>query len=206
MRGTFHRASRIACAGGLLALFALGCQAIPPDLIPFTQAMRERYDLTEDELRSVQFYSSEEIVLERVAVGGVRWIDHGKLQAREGTLVHQIVIQYATPGIVEAGSIVGPHEKRYTIEVSFEPGAPLRFVEQRSDGTYGLERQSSSSLGDWADQLVEMFQPRERLEVEFAGSQWPVVSGAQSKLMIERDALGKIQRKRRVLRGLRHPR
>ena len=35
---------------------------------PFTRAMRERYEFEDEELRALQYYISQQIVLERVAI------------------------------------------------------------------------------------------------------------------------------------------
>ena len=97
----------------------------------------------------------------------------------------------------EAGAAIGPFEAGAgTLEISFERGASLRFAATQ-DGTYTLAgRKKRRSFFDRSKKPP-------RVEVDFDDATWKVVAGADSYLMIERDALGKLAKSRRVLPGLR---
>ena len=178
------------------------CQSTPPERVPLTAVMRQRYQLSADELRTLQYYISDRIVLERVAIGGHHTIERGKLIDRHGTLVERVVIEFATPGIVEPSSRVGGSGSADAIEVSFVRGAPLRFSARRADGSYSLSGEESGGL------LTDLFAGwgvRRTLRVEFGGAEWKAVAGEGAKLLIERRALGELVRKKRVLPGVRLP-
>ena len=188
----------------LAAVFALaastGCQSTPRgELVPFTDEMRERYELDEAEIRGLQFYLSDRIILERVAAKGEGRVDAGRLLVRSGTVIHQIVVERGTPGAAEASADIGDSRDGHFIEVSFEVGAPLRFSAATPGGTYTLV--DPVQRGSWAE-LLASFGTNRRLVVDFAGSRWPVIEGSSALLMIERSALGKLLRTRRVLPGV----
>ena len=85
--------------------------------IPFTQSLREQYKLTDDELKSLQFYASNNIVLNR-GEKSVREqaTDKGTLTLKSGQYVEQVIIKAGTPGLVE--KIID----RNRVALSFEIG------------------------------------------------------------------------------------
>jgi hypothetical protein len=182
-----------------LALIAtsISCQTTRAELVPFTESQRLRYELGESELRSLQYYLSDRVVLERVASDGTGKVDRGRLIVRSGTTINQVVVESGTRGAVEPTARIGPFGAgEDAIEVSFQRGAPLRFAPTRN-GTYSLAGRNRGGF---------MFgRSKPRVHVEFDGAEWAVAAGADSHLLIERDALGKLVRTRRVLPGVRVP-
>ncbi len=70
--------------------------------IPFTQAVRENYQLNENELKQLQFYVSHDITLSRVENDEKsKSTTDGKLIIKSGQEFNQILIKAGTPGIVE---------------------------------------------------------------------------------------------------------
>ena len=206
-RNCFHDFSgaRAGAAAGALALLVLslsaaGCRSRPPaELVPFTDAMRLRYQLEDKQLRELQFYLSDRIVLERVAEKGDGRVDRGRLVVRSGTVIHQILVRRGTPGVIEALNDIGDSRDGHAIEVSFEPGAPLRFSAAKAGGTYSLV--DPIQRGSFAD-LLASFGKRRTLVADFAGSRWPVAAGGNSTLLIEKNALGRLRRTQRILPGV----
>lgn len=195
----------------LVGALWLGCLLIaacakppPPERVPFSEAMRERYRLGEAQLRGLQYYISHEIVLERAAAGGTRRVERGRLVVRGGTTVHQVVLPPGTPGWIEAPGFIGEAERTHVVEVSFERGAPLRFSPAEPGGAYVLSAPTLVRSGAFSDLFASWGRPR-RFEVAFAGEKWRVVAGADAYLLIETDALEKLQSTRRVLPGVRGP-
>lgn len=181
-----------------LIVTSISCQTTRGELVPFTDSQRLRYELGEDELRSLQYYLSDRIVLERVASDGTGKVDRGRLIVRSGTTIQQVVVEGGTRGAVEPTARIGPSEAGdHALEISFERGAPLRFVAAR-DGTYSLAGRNRGGFLFGRSKSP-------RAQVEFDGAKWTVVAGANSHLLIERDALGKLVRTRRVLPGVRAP-
>lgn len=69
--------------------------------VPFTQSVRQSYKLTVEELKSLQFYTSREIVLvkneEQIREKST---NKGTLAVRNGTSLEQVVIPAGTPCVV----------------------------------------------------------------------------------------------------------
>ena len=99
-------------------LFALGCGA---RMVPLTQDIRLQTGLSDDELKGLQYYLSDTVVLRRVVESQDRRITGAhKLELVAGKMVEEIEIKRGTPGV--AVSINSD-----AIAVSFEPGAALQF-------------------------------------------------------------------------------
>lgn len=190
------------CTAFALAIAAAAaCQSTPPgELVPFTDAMRVRLELGDDELRALQFYASTQIVLERVASKGEGRVARGRLVVRSGTVLHQVVVQPGTPGVIEPGAFIGDAPGGHALEVSFDRGARLRFGASGESGVYTLVDPVRRGL--LADLFERLGKPR-RTMVDFDGQRWRVAAGEGAKLLVERDALGRFDRTRRVLPGLR---
>jgi hypothetical protein len=95
----------------LIGLFLASCS---PRLTPFTQRLYEESGWTKAELKRIQFYLSEDIVLKRSLSGGSSEIVNGKIKIENGQEIEEVVIPKMTPGVF----VFSPKEKRFAI--SFE--------------------------------------------------------------------------------------
>ncbi len=84
--------------------------------VPFTQAIRNQYDLKSEDLKNLQYYLSADITLPREFRREEGEVSQShKLVAKEAGLVEEVVIRARTPGIAtEVGETY--------IAISFEPG------------------------------------------------------------------------------------
>lgn len=98
---------------GLLAavFFLTSCS---PKLTPFTQRLYEQNDWSKDELKRIQFYLSQDIVLRRNASSSNSEIRNGEIEIVSGGNVEKVVIRKGTPGIF----VFSPKDNRFAI--SFE--------------------------------------------------------------------------------------
>ena len=140
----------------LAAVTLLGLSSCSPTLSPFTQRLYEENDWSESELKRVQFYLSNDIILRRQASNSSSRIEEGAIRVRNGRRVEEVVIQKGTPGIL----LFMPKEQRFA--VSFEdndkylmfgpnPKAGDRYVLLASDWN---NRQGKVSYGNgkyWVD-------------------------------------------------------
>ena len=85
-----------------------------PRLSPFTQQLYESNNWTENDLKQIQFYLSDDVILRREANTGHSKIEGGEIKMVDGRRVEEIVIREKTPGVL----IFMPKEKRFA--VSFE--------------------------------------------------------------------------------------
>ncbi len=119
----------------LLAL-ALLASACGPTLKPFTIDLYETNRWTDAELKRIQFYLSDDIVMRRELKGSLSQITSGEIKIIDGRKVEEIVIPRNTPGVF----LFSPKENRFAI--SFEGGGRDRYLifgpSPKTDGRFVL--------------------------------------------------------------------
>jgi hypothetical protein len=207
------RTAFLTAATFLSALAATGCSS----MVPFTHELRTASGLTNEEVKNLQFYTSNKMVFRREIESGGKQITEGhKLLLTSGKLIEEVVVDAKTPGIaVSLGSA--------TITVSFEPGASLEFV--LSGDRFGAS--SAPSSGEFA-QPPEPFPGNHAVasypergseltgnywlgvgntgRVRYEGKLFDVVDqSSDAYLMIDAESLNRIVKNRKVLKGIRLP-
>lgn len=84
------------------------------NLVPYTDAMKSKYGWSDEQVKKIQFYVSDDIVLHRELKHGSTEIVQGKIKTVNGKEVEEILIRQGTPGVL----IEIPREKKML--VSFE--------------------------------------------------------------------------------------
>ena len=113
-------------AASLLALCLAGCG---PRLVPFTHELRVQHNLSDKDLRNLQFYVSHRITLRRELESGGSQVTPGhKLLLVSGKTIEEVVIEEHTPG-------VAVDVRNRTLAVSFEPGSAMFFSAAADPGT-----------------------------------------------------------------------
>lgn len=97
-------------------VLVLALASCSPSYRPFTQDLHRSYQWSENDLKKVQFYLSEDIVLHRELSFGETAIEGGKIITENGRQVEEIVFAEGTPGVL----MFMPKENR--MAVSFEDG------------------------------------------------------------------------------------
>lgn len=118
----------------LLAVLLLSLSACKT-LIPFTDDLRSDNGWGDKELKQIQYYNSETIVLQRQLNSNETGIVSGKIKMIDGKQVEEIIIRQGTPGVVSAI----PDGNR--LAISFEIGDDhyLTFgIDQKRGGRYYL--------------------------------------------------------------------
>ncbi len=88
----------------------------------FTQDLYERERWSEEELKKIQFYVSQNIVLKRQLTEGSSEIVSGKIKIEDGREIEEIVIPKGTPGAL----VLNPKSDR--LGISFEEGRDNRYL------------------------------------------------------------------------------
>lgn len=154
---------------------------------PFTQRLYEEYRWTEPELKRIQFYLSNDIVLRRELGNSNVSISSGTIRIKDGRRVEEIVIRQGTPGVF----MFSPKEDRFAI--GFEDGKNNRYLmfgpNPRQGNRYAL-------LGaEW---------DRQGGAVTYDGQQYQVdSSGAFSHLLVNLKRARDMEVKSRVAGGRR---
>lgn len=100
----------------LFVLFGLSLFSCSKSYTVFTQKMYDEFDWTEDELRAIQFYLTDDIVLRRGLSGSESKISEGKIRTIDGRKMEEVVFKKGTPGVL----LFTPKTNRFAI--SFEEG------------------------------------------------------------------------------------
>lgn len=167
---------------GLLVILLSSCS---PNLTPFTQRLYDEYRWTESELKRIQFYLSDNIVLRRELSGSKSEIISGEIKLIDGRRVEEIVIPSGTPGVF----MFSPKTNRFAI--SFEEGGDERFLmfgpNPKANNRYVL------LASDWN---------RRTGKVTYAGQMYAVDTGsAFAGLMVDLRKSSQISVNRRMARG-----
>ncbi len=93
-----------------------------PNLKPFTKRLYDERNWSNEDLRRVQFYLSENIVMRREVSGGTFEVISGEIKIVDGRKVEEIVIKKGTPGVF----LFSPKKNR--LAVSFESDGDERFL------------------------------------------------------------------------------
>jgi len=183
---------RLAAFGAALPLFACAhpqpttsTSSVPSaqeNRVDFTRQLREQLTLTPAEVKSLQFYLSKPITLQRELSSGERQVSHGKLVTKDGKFIEEVDVLDGTPGVAMD---VNPDGN--TIDVSFESGTKLRFT--------GL---SYTLLADqWGGKDGAG-------KITFDGRVYDAINHSYlAHLSIDRQSLSKLETNRRVLKGVR---
>jgi hypothetical protein len=80
----------------LLITTATSCK----NLVPYTDALKVKNNWSDDDIKKIQFYVSEDIVLQRQLNSANTEIVDGKIKIVDGKQVEEIVIRRGTPGVL----------------------------------------------------------------------------------------------------------
>jgi len=146
--------------------------------------MQEEYQWSEDDLKHIQFYLSDNIVLRRDLIRGESAIKEGKIRIEEGRRVEEIVIESGTPGVL----IFMPKTNRLAISFEKDNNRFLIFgPRSEGNGKYVL------MASDW---------DRWEGDVQYNGKLYRTSSkSAFSALLVDLDLIRKTEVERRKASG-----
>ncbi len=150
----------------------------------FTEDLNERYRWTEDELKKIQFYVSQDIVMKREVSGGDREVVSGKIKIEDGRQIEEVVIRKGTPGAY----LFSPKENRFAI--GFE----------ESNDRYLVFGPSPK----YSDRFVLMASDWDRRsgDVSYDNKTWRVSSdNAYAALLVDLRKMNKVDKDTRVAKG-----
>ncbi len=200
-----------------VALAALtGCKG----LIPLSHELRTQNSLSADELRNLQFYTSDTITLRReLESGGKQITGNHKLRITEGKTIEEVVIEAKTPGIAVN---IGDH----LISISFEQGSFMDFAPvggpPTSTASFAVAPDPDPFPGNDGKRRNEL-PPRPPAspdpytgayalvlgplgKISYQGKDFEVVDdSSKAHLLIDGESLKAVVKKNKVLPGLRLP-
>lgn len=169
------------------AFLAATLSACGPTLSPFTQQLYEDGNWSEDELRKIQFYLSDNIVLYRELSEGKSQITQGEIKIVNGRKREEVTFRKGTPGVF----LFSPKADRFA--VSFESGGNDRYL------IFGPNPKMSSRYV-----LLASEWNRNQGSVTYAGQQWTVdADRAYTALLVDLNRLQQTVVNTRVAKGRR---
>lgn len=166
------------------AVFALLFSACGPTLSPFTQKLYNDSGWSESELKRIQFYLSDDIVLRRQVTEGSSEIIRGEIKMVNGRKVEEVLIKRNTPGVF----VFSPKEKRFAVSFEASDDVYLMFGPNPKFGN-----KYSLLASDWK---------RRQGSVTYDGRKWNVDgSDALASLMVDLKKTRKVSVNSRVAKG-----
>ena len=140
----------------------------------FTEDLYQENNWSENDLKRIQFYVSQDITLYRSLEGGTSQIKDGKIEVKDRRKVDQITIEAGTPGTL----VFSPDDDKYAVSfdnsgafLMFGPGKNTRgrytlkakrWKDRRGGGiiTYDNQEYSTSSESAYAALMVDLRKAR----------------------------------------------
>lgn len=171
----------------LSGFFLMAFSACGPTLSPFTEQLYEQNRWPESELKRIQFYLSEDIVMRRELSGSKSEIISGEIKMVDGRQVEEVAIRKGTPGVL----LFLPDKDRFAI--SFEEGGRERYLifgpNPKADGRFVL------LASDWQ---------RRAGTVTYEGKKWRVDNrSAYASLLVDLKKMNKVSVDSRTAGGRR---
>ena len=160
--------------------------------IYFTVDTQKQLNEEKINLKQIQFFNSEDIVLVRQASEAEVNVENGKLKMENGKMVEEIIIPAGTPGLCEV------YDER-SLRVSFDDGEgnALPFLVERKGGV--VVDGSGFKLGgkDWK----KTRNGSKVGKVDYEKRVFTIIRGANSRLLIDKTTLTKVNRTTKVAKG-----
>ncbi|MGB0884863.1 MAG: hypothetical protein ACPGVH_02170 [Chitinophagales bacterium] len=154
-------------------------------LVPFTQDLKNDNGWKEAELKQIQFYASNSIVLHRQLSQSETAIESGKIKIRNGKKVEEIIIKKGTPGVLTSM----PDGKRMAISFEIDDSHYLTF------GPY-------SNKGDRYYLMLKEFKKNQYAKVTYVDKAFYIApESLNAFLQIDIKKILKEDRKQRVAGG-----
>lgn len=182
---------------GLIAISLTGC-GDGRRKVPYGDEVAKKYNLTDGDMKNLQFYTSGTIVLSRKAVANQeRGHTGGALVERQGIVYEVIRIPAGTPCLCigtkswnENSGLFNLVTKRHSVmHMEFEPGTALNF--QRNDKGAWVPRIESGNV------LYFTFENNEWVSKSFS----PETKLDDAFLLVTEDSLKKVERRETTLKG-----
>ena len=154
------------------------------NLVPYTDAMKKKYNWSDEEIKRIQFYVLHDIVLHRELTKGSTDIVRGKIKTVHGSKVEEIIIPSGTKGVVTEI----PNDKK--LLVSFEMGDD-RYL------SFGVNPNASDKYmllaSDWKNEMGR---------VHYAGNEYYTDPDSKyASLYVDLHKIENMEVKQRVAKG-----
>lgn len=178
------------------AILLLSCAAVfsscSMNRMYFTVETKLQVEKANINVTQLQFYNSEEIVLTRQLSKEDIGVEKGRIKIQNGRQVEEIIIPRNTPGICEVND-----EK--TLKVSFDKGNDnaIAFLVERRNGVVTEGSHFKIAAKEW----VSTERGNKVGKMDYEGKVFTLVRGFNSRLLIDKSVLNKVDRDTKVAKG-----
>jgi len=185
----------------ILACLLASCTRV---YVPYTLQLQEEYNLTDEEVKQLQFYVSDKVMLEREIVDVDKRVSKKhRLKKIEDKLVDQIVFRPFTPG-------VALELMPYMLRVAFEEDGYLTFKSEgepedyfyfKSDRYGDSIKEKVLSYCSWFS-LIEDEIFSNGLVTYNINEYWVFFPETRPHLLVDEESLEKIKEQQRIVKGI----
>ena len=152
--------------------------------VPFSRELQMKLAAFNVDVRRVQFYTDQKLILTRNLDSGKAEVSSGTIRFINGKKINEIVIPAYTPGVIESADLNG-------IRVSFETGSSFLFVPADGEDKFVV------AGNNWDNGTVEI--PYEKSL--YRASCGPTGNVAELKLVVKLADVNTSDKKTRTLTG-----
>lgn len=178
------------------AIFLLSCAAVlsscSMNRMYFTVETKLQVEKANIPITQLQFYNSEEILLVRQMSKEEFGVEKGRIKIQNGRQVEEVIIPRNTPGICEL------HDEK-TLKISFDKGKDnaIAFLVERKNGVVTEGSHFKIAAKEW----VSTERGNKVGKLDYEGKVFTLVRGFNSRLLIDKSILNKVERDTKVAKG-----
>lgn len=174
---------------GLIGILA-GCSSarkMSRDYVPFTSQLKQRLERDSIDIKKVQFYVDQKLILSRYLDDERAQVTSGKVRFENGKYINEVIIPPFTPGVCE-------EIQNGNLMISFEKGS--------SDMGFGLGSGFTANTYvlygyDWRNGTAIVNFDNKKFRVRCA----TCTDVAMTRLLIKKNVVDKVEKKTHVLSG-----
>lgn len=174
----------------LLGMTMTGCSSSKvsrANLVPFTKDLRQKLEKENIDLKQVQFYIDQKLILDRNLGDQKIQVTSGVVKLENGKYINQVIVPAFTPGICEseAGDKLMISFEKGNNNLPFGPGSGYTFNEYSLYGT------------EWRNGTTAVTYDSNKFRARCGTCQ----DVASVTLLVRKSILDKVERKSRTLKG-----
>jgi hypothetical protein len=174
---------------GLIGILS-GCSSsrkMSRDYVPFTSQLKQRLERDSIDIRKVQFYIDQKLILSRYLDDEKAQVTSGKVRLENGKYINEVIVPPFTPGVCE-------QIQNGNLMISFEKGS--------SDMGFGLGSGYTTNTYvlygyDWRNGTAVVNFDNKKFRVRCA----TCTDVAMTRLLIKKNVVDKVEKKTHVLSG-----
>jgi len=168
----------------ILTVAILALSSCSKNLVPYSQNIQDKYNISDAQMKQVQFYTSNDILIFRNISDADTEVISGKIKIQNGREVEEVVIPKGTPGVI----VWDDKEKRYGVSFDAQDSQFLTFGPnpKKANRYYLMASEWNQKIGT----------------IKFNGQEYKTTPrSADVYLMVDLKKIDRVDVDRKVLKG-----